>query len=444
MQNTIEIMEAKLDSFDRNDRAQALKALKAECDQGKIVCHEAGKFVNLHCHTFFSYNAYGYSPSKFAWLARKAGLAAAGIVDFDVLDGVDEFLNASKTLGLKGCAGIETRVFVSEFGDKVINSPGEPGIAYHMGTGITKTEIPPGQASFQKKLTDTSRGRNLQIISKVNDFLDPVRIDYDKDVLPLTPAGNATERHLCTAYARKAKHIFTNDEHLLEFWSGKLSCPAQNLQIPESPSLINAIRAKTMKRGGVGYVHPDCSAFPKMCDMNSFVLGIGGIPTLAWLDGTSEGEQDIEALIDIAAKSGTAAINIIPDRNYSPGVKDGKLAELNRIIEIAVSRDLPVIAGTEMNSPGNKFVDSFESAELAPFVNIFYKGAMIVYAHSVLQQYSKMGYPSPWAARHFAGVKEKNEFFEEFGMLMQPEKEISLTGISEELSPAALLRIIKS
>ena len=66
-------------------------ALWRAAERGEDALPEPGADVNLHAHTFFSYNAYGYSPSKFAWLARKAGLAVAGIVDFDVLDGVDEF-----------------------------------------------------------------------------------------------------------------------------------------------------------------------------------------------------------------------------------------------------------------------------------------------------------------------------------------------------------------
>ena len=80
----------------------------------------------------FPLNSYGYSPSKFAWLARKQGLAVAAIVDFDVLDGVDEFLDAAQMVGLKAFAGLETRVFAPEFAEEIINSPGEPGIAYHI------------------------------------------------------------------------------------------------------------------------------------------------------------------------------------------------------------------------------------------------------------------------------------------------------------------------
>ena len=52
------------------------------------------ELINLHCHTFYSYNAYGYSPTALAWLAKRNGYKALGIVDFNVLDGVDEFLTA--------------------------------------------------------------------------------------------------------------------------------------------------------------------------------------------------------------------------------------------------------------------------------------------------------------------------------------------------------------
>ena len=50
----------------------------------------------------------------------------------------------------------------------------------------------------------TSEQRNRAMLERVNAFLDPLALDYEQDVLPLTPKGNATERHLCLAYARKA------------------------------------------------------------------------------------------------------------------------------------------------------------------------------------------------------------------------------------------------
>src|SRR4030042_5356369 len=87
----IEKLEQQLDSFEATERRQALLTLLEKLKAGEITFCEATRLVNLHCHTFFSYNTYGYSPTKFAWLARKAGLAVTGTVDFDVLDALGEF-----------------------------------------------------------------------------------------------------------------------------------------------------------------------------------------------------------------------------------------------------------------------------------------------------------------------------------------------------------------
>ena len=144
----IEKWEAALDSFDPEVRADALRRLIGLADEGIVELAPVGSRVNIHCHTFFSFNAYGYSPTKFAWLARKGGLAVAGIVDFDVLDGLEEFHAACGFLGLKGVVGIETRVFVPEFADKEITPPGEPGISYHMGVGMPIARRPVGEAGL--------------------------------------------------------------------------------------------------------------------------------------------------------------------------------------------------------------------------------------------------------------------------------------------------------
>jgi len=148
--------------------------------------------------------AYGYSPWKFAWLARKTGLAMAGIVDFDVLDALDEFLEASRIVGLKSCASLESRVFVPEFAARVINSPGEPGVAYHMGVGFTKAV----QHPFLVEMRAAAARRMRDIVTRVNTHMQPVELDFKKDVVPLTPKGNATERHLCEAYEREAALVF--------------------------------------------------------------------------------------------------------------------------------------------------------------------------------------------------------------------------------------------
>jgi hypothetical protein len=435
----IEELEQKLDSFSSAERKQALMSLCEKVAAGEITLPEVGKTVNMHCHTFFSYNTYGYSPSKFAWLARKAGLAVAQIVDFDVLDAVEEFLDAAKMLGLKGSGGMETRVFVPKFADKVINSPGEPGISYHMGVGFPSSNVPKDQRKFLLGLKETAQQRNRDLIVRVNKYLKPLSLDYQQDVLLLTPSNNPTERHICLAYARKAQEIFSQKESLADFWSEKLGTNAESLGLPEGRDLLNTIRAKTMKRGGVGYMQPDKGSFPTMADMNRFILAAGAIPTMTWLDGTSDGEKAIEELLQIAMSTGAAALNIIPDRNYTPGSPDVKLKNLYQVVELAEKLHLPLVVGTEMNSPGQKFVDDFASEELASLVPAFLKGAHIVYAHSVLQQKCGLGYTSKWAKESFTGVEEKNKFFQELGSVLEPKQEDKLAGLSKKNKPEEIL-----
>jgi len=429
-----EQLERQLDSFDAAQRKAARVKLCELARKGEITLPAPGSHLNVHTHTFFSYNAYGYSPSKFAWLARKAGLAAAGIVDFDVLDGLEEFLEAGRLLGLKTVVSVESRVFVPEFETRVINSPGEPGIAYHMGVGFTSVPTSGFAAEFLERMRRGAEKRNRDLLARVNAYMRPVELSYERDVLPLTPKGNATERHLCEAFERKAAQVSPDPAGRAAFWREKLGDAPT-----DSVKLQGLIRSKTMKKGGVGYVQPDKGSFPLMADMNRFALVSGAIPTLTWLDGTSDGEQAIDELVEVAKSTGAAALNIIPDRNYTPGVKDQKLKNLYDVVALAEKHGFPIIVGTEMNAPGNKFVDRFETAELKPLLPAFLRGAHIGYAHSVLQRQNGLGYLSDWARKAFATVAAKNEFFATLGRQLQPEQEDRLAGLSANVRPERVL-----
>ncbi len=442
--STIEQLEQQLDDFNPARRHEALAALAAAAHAGKHQLPAPGVAHNLHAHTFFSYNAYGYSPSRFAWLARKAGLALGGIVDFDVLDGLEEFQAARRLLDLPGCTGMETRVFVSEFAQWSINSPGEPGVAYTMGIGFPRRQIPAAAEQFMAGLRRTAEQRNRDLLARVNAFMAPVTVDYEKDLLPLTPAGNATERHICLAYARKAQRLHPDAADLKKFWAEKLGAEAEGADLPEGAKLQNLIRAKTMKKGGVGYVQPGPTSFPTLADFNQFVLACEALPALCWLDGTSEGEQKIEELLRVAMSTGCAALTIIPDRNYKPGVQDQKLKNLYHVVDLAQKLHLPVTVGTEMNSPGNKFVDSFEAAELKPLIPVFLRGAHIVYAHAALQREAGKGYLSAWAQHNYPAAADRNAFFEQVGKALVPAREAALASLPQEATPAQVLAVASS
>ena len=408
--------------FDSNVRAEALRKEAAESDFPPPT-----SWVNAHAHTFYSFNYKGYSPSRFALEAKKAGLEMGGIVDFDVLDGLEEFWQASRLLDLKACVGIESRVFVPEFSDRVINSPGEPGISYHMGTGFTTTDIPTEAQTFLDGMRQTSEQRNRAMVERVNAFLSPLELSYEQDVMPLVPKGNATERHLCLAYARKAASQYPEESALRDFWSDKLGVAPEDLKdVPDGRGMTDLIRAKTMKQGGAGYVQPDSGSFPKMAEMNEFVLQCGALPTMTWLDGCSAGEEAIEELLEVARSTGVAVFNIIPDRNYTPGIKDQKLLNLQKVVEICKDLNMPLLGGTEMNSPGQKFVDDFDSEELKPMHPYFLDGSRILHAHSTLQRLAGMGYLSSWADDQFSSVSAKNEFYARFGEIFSPRGDEAL------------------
>jgi hypothetical protein len=137
--------------------------------------------------------------------------------------------------------------------------------------------------------------------------------------------------------------------------------------------------------------------------------------------------------------TGAAAINVIPDRNYTPGAKNEKTDNLYHVIELAEKRHLPVVVGTEMNSPGQKFVDDYKTEELSPLVPVFLKSAHIFYAHSVLQQKSGLGYTSEWAKNNFNNVAKKNKFFEQLGISLKPQNEDTLIGLSEDVTAEEVL-----
>jgi hypothetical protein len=194
-----------------------------------------------------------------------------------------------------------------------------------------------------------------------------------------------------------------------------------------------------MKVGGVGYVEPDSGSFPLMAETNRFIAESGGIPAYAWLDGTSDGESRPDRLLAAVMETGVEAINIVPDRNYSPGLKDERLDNLYEIVDLAEELHLPVVVGTEMNSPGQKLVDSFDAAELAPLVPVFRKGALIVYAHSVVQRAGGLGYTSQWARSNFAGRAARNEFYARLGATLEPARGSALQGVDDGTSPEGLL-----
>lgn len=440
---SISDFEAQLNDFRPALRSHALNKLL----ERKPDAPAPQEVANMHCHTFFSYNAYGHSPSSLAWLARQRGYKLMGIVDFDVLDGVDEFLAACDLTGVRGSAGIETRVYVPEFAQHEMNSPGEPGVLYHMGIGFTTGQVKPEAAAILKSLRDQSHQRNKNLVERVNSFLHPATIDYEADVLPLTPNGNATERHIVAAYLLATARLFYYSEaEETRFWALRLQMSEDEVKKAQEDmaGFQNLVRSKLMKKGGVGYVQPGEDTFPRIEKFHDLILACDALPCAAWLDGTSSGEERIEELLELLIGKGVVALNIVPDRNWNlpnPDTRALKTHKLYEVVELARQLDLPLNIGTEMNSAGQKLVDDFDAPELQPVVADFIDGAYFIYGHTIMQRHLGMGYQSEWAKSYLPTRRERNRFYAQIGRLVPPAPVGSglLKGATNAMSPKDLL-----
>lgn len=377
----------------------------------------------MHCHSFFSYNADGWSPSRVAYECRSRGLCAAALCDFDVLDGLEEFLAAGRLLALRTAVHLETRAYVPELAACDISSPGEPGVTYIMGCGFVR-EPAAGtpQAATLSALREGAQERNLALIARVNAALPAIAIDYARDVLPLTPKGVATERHIVRAYRVQAEKTFADAAARAVFWAPLLACDAAAYPALEAvlPKLEDLIRNALAKRGGIGYIQPDEETFPLADDFTRWVKACDAIPTIAWLDGTSGGEADAGRLLDLMTAKGCAALNIIPDRNWNlkrpdeAAVKQAKLAE---IIAGCVARDLPVNIGTEMNKGGLPFVDELAGPVLHRYAPVFVQGMQVMIGQSVLARYAEAPYLGARAVAEFPDPARRNAFYAAVGAL---------------------------
>ena len=379
--------------------------------------------VNMHFHSFYSYNGEGWSPTNIVFESAKAGLYAAALCDFDVLDGLEEFITASEKVGMRCAANLETRVYIEELSDVDISSPGEPGVSYIMGGGFY--ELPKEntvQFETLQSFKDGAKTRNIALISRINEKLQDIALNYEEDVLPLTPAGVATERHIITAYVNKIFDVYGQDEKCAQYLSELLGVDSNSAAelIVSRPTLEEKVRSKLAKAGGIGYVQPSKDTFPAVEDFIQWVSSCGAVPMATWLDGTSAGEADAEALMDLICAKGCKAINIIPDRNWN--IKDEKTAKIKQanlkaIIEASIKRDVPINIGTEMNKKGLPFVDDLDGPILSQYKNEFIKGAEIMVGHTILARYADFSYTSEAANNMFASAAEKNEFFQKVGAL---------------------------
>ncbi|OPZ91796.1 MAG: hypothetical protein BWY73_01006 [candidate division TA06 bacterium ADurb.Bin417] len=372
---------ADLSSYDASVRSAAIPAAVRLLESGRLAPESGPRpWLNLHLHTFHSFHCLDWSPARAVLECRRLGLRCAGTVDFDTLAGLEETFAAGRAFGLPVLTGFESRVFVAEYRDRVLNSPGEPGIYYFCGLGFTVRPDPASAAGrFLAGLKETAQARNRKVIDRLNRFLGRITLNYREDLLPLTPSANPTERHIILAYLRKAETLLAGETD--RFWAGVLGVgPEETAALRQaSPAAFQErLRSRLVKRGGPGYIEPEERDFPRLEEVAAATRAAGGRPVATWLDGTSPGEADPDQWLDFFIARSLEAVAIIPERNWNlkdPEEKRRKVANLEQFLAACRRRDFPVLCGTEMNRSGQPPVDDFSRPELAGHLDYFLASA---------------------------------------------------------------------
>jgi hypothetical protein len=141
---------------------------------------------------------------------------------------------------------------------------------------------------------------------------------------------------------------------------------------------------------------------------------------------------------------GVAAVGIIPDRNWNvkdPAERARKVQALHEFVKAAEARDLPVNVGTELNAPGQRFVDDFSAAELRPLIPGFLRGAEVFVGQTRLLRHAGYSYVGQGAS-DFPARKARNDFFATVGTLPAPDA--AVRSRLERSSPAQNLDCLRA
>lgn len=350
----------KLNGGTAEDRLNALREL-VEKETDKPVRRDND--ANNHIHTIYSFSP--YSPTKAAYMAYRAGLTSAGIMDHDSLSGVVEFKKACEILGLGSTCGVEVRVkFDRGFGK--INHPDQENCIYMAAHGIPAQNV----KAFNEYL-EFYRQKRYERDAKMCELITGkfgkfgIELDFEKDVKPLSEAhdgGSVTERHLLYALAVKLDKKFGRTESLIAFLENdlglKVSEKIKGFLLDENNEhflydLLGVLKADT----AFFYIDAD-EEMPLAEDFVKTAKSFGAIPAYAYLGDVGDSvtgdkkaqkfEDDfLPDLIREIKAIGIETVAYMPTRNTP--------AQLQRLAKLCEENGMFEISGEDVNSPRQKF-----------------------------------------------------------------------------------------
>ncbi|MBQ1954901.1 MAG: PHP domain-containing protein [Clostridia bacterium] len=418
----IKELESRLNSEVLADRLEAVSELSAMEKRGEIEAAPVSQDVNNHIHTWYSFSP--YSPTKSVWLAHRAGLATAGIMDHDSISGAAEFRAAAEIVGLKSTSGAEIRVTLGgeAFASRRINNPDQSGVAY-----MTLHAVPEcGRNALREYLAPVSvaRGlRNRAMTERLNAVCEKVGIclDYDKDILPLSKAhegGSVTERHILFAlshaltrkYGKGAKLISVLTDELGLAVSGK---NATWLADEENPGyeydVLGVLKGNLVSEFYINANGIECPDAKIAVDLGK---KIGAIPAYAYLgdvgnsvtgDKKAQCFEDsyLDELFAELKRVGYGAVTYMPSRNTPE--------QLKKIREMCDANNLFQISGEDINSPRQSFV--CVAARAPEFENLRVAAYTLIGSEDAASADASLSFSGEKAEKEFPCVSKRAEAF---------------------------------
>ncbi len=369
--------------------------------------------VNTHIHTPHSFSAFE-STEQAVDLARKEGLRALGISDFNTVEGYDEFAQACARNDIHPLFGIE---FIAlSLKDKAEgrrwNDPRNPGAMYFCGKALSHpVSFSEESSRTLSRLWDGTQEHIRGMIEKLNGVLAERRFELRFSYEGIRDAyarETVRERHLALALYKSIETTFANTADRLGAYRKLFDDPGLMRLPDDSPAMQNEIRSRLFKAGRPAYVEEDESAFLPFETVRDIILDGGGIPCYPVLadDSTqlNEHESDVAELAETLSEMNIHAVEFIPLRN--------SFDHLKSYVRHFRQRGFCVTFGTEHNTP--KLISMVPKArdevlfdeELAEAA---FEGACILAAHQSAVRQGKEGFVSKDGALLRAGTR-RDEF----------------------------------
>ena len=418
---------ADLNAPKKQTRLDSLKKLMSLYHDGTLKPPQTTESVNNHIHTTYSFSP--YSPTKAVYMAFRAGLTTAGIMDHDTIAGAEEFLEAGKIAGIACTVGFEARVKMegSKFYDRRYNNPDQKSVAYVACHGVPHQNINKVQ-EFLTPFREKRNIRNRKQVDRINELLagSGVSLDFDKDVVPISmykEGGTITERHILYALSLKLIDRFGRGRFLVDFLK-------DDLKMSISPKLeatllydngeyyaydlLGALKGNLVEKFFID-ADEECPTAKQFID---FVKSIGAISAYAYLGDVGDSvtgdkkaqkfEDDfLDELLPELKEMGFNAITFMPTRNTT--------LQLARLMLKCKELDFFEICGEDVNSPSQSFVcDELIRNEYRHLISSTWALIGHENAASGDQSYSMF---SDSTIEQFPNLKDRIKYFEQLGRI---------------------------